>query len=350
MNSNSQINLTIGVVVATVIAAGGTYFAFDYLSGSKAAPVPAAEPAPMPAEPLSPGEAAAAAGTPEDPYGAAAQDAATRAESGSEASPAADSATSTDSNAAISAATEAAVAAVAQGSGTGLTAEEARKIGEEVARQVAAQVAQAIVDQQLSANAASGGAGGGMTAAEAEQIGLAAGRRAAQQVAAQTAREVVQNEFGGQVRSASSASGSGSSDSSGSESSGSTSSAQVASSSSGRSSSSRVKGISADALKPWWPGSSGGFGLVYAGQPQGEQAIALLFSGEPSTDALNQSVRVYDDKGRQVSGSWESATNPRLAVLRGLKPGRYTVVLESSLADSQGQSLGKGLHGPVYVI
>lgn len=379
MNSTSQTNLTIGIVVATVVAAGGTYFAFDYLSRDKPPAAAAAEPSPVAVEPMSPGEAAAAAGTPDDPYGAAAADAATRAETGSEAS-------STDSTEAINAAADAAVAAVGAGTGTGLSAEEARKIGEEVARQVAAQVAQTIVDQQLSAQstaasgggltaeearrigeeegrrvaqevaeaalaklpASGGGSGsGGMTAAEAEQIGLAAGRRAAQQVAADTAREVVRSEFGGKVPSADAPSRASTG---GAKASKPASAVATASSSSRSGSSAKVKTASADALKAWWPGSNGGFGLVYAGQPKGEKAIALLFSSQPSDGALNQSVKVYDANGKLVSGSWESAANPRLAVMRGLKPGRYTVVLESSLADGQGQSLGQSLHGPVYVI
>lgn len=354
MNTNSQVNLMIGVIGALVVAAAGTYFAIDYLSKDEktetAAPAPTAVAAP--------------------------------ADTGS-----------TDSNAAIEAATDAAVAAV--GDGTSLNADEARRIGEEVARQVAAQVAQQIVDrsggagggtassgltaeearrigeeegrrvaqeiaQAALANLPSGGgSAGGMTAAEAEQIGLAAGRRAARQVAADTAREVVQSEFGGQVvasrggsgSSAAPDSGSGAEASAGSD----TGSAPVAGSGGGSSAPAASVAVAqaqpkADALKPWWPGSSGGFGLVYAGQPKGEQAIALLFSGTPTTDALNQSVKVYDAKGQAVSGSWETAANPRLAVLRGLAPGRYTVVLDGTLADSQGQALGKPLHGPVYVI
>lgn len=365
MNANSQMNLTIGVIVALAVAATGTYFAVDYLSGTdKAQAAASAAPA---AETT---DTAAAEAAPADP--------------------------GTDSNAAIEAATDAAVAAV--GDGASLSADEARRIGEEVARQVAAQVAQQIVDRSSGGGTGSGGltaeearrigeeegrrvaqevaqaalanlpsgggnSGVGMTAAEAEQIGLAAGRRAARQVAADTAREVVQNEFGGQVAAAGGGSGSSatadaaaetSSGSGGSDAGSSNGSSEVASSGGGSAPAASVAAAQAqpkaDALKPWWPGSSGGFGLVYAGQPKGEQAIALLFSGTPSTDALNQSVKVYDAKGQAVSGSWETATNPRLAVLRGLAPGRYTVVLDGALADSQGQALGKPLHGPVYVI
>lgn len=344
MNQNSQTNLTIGILVATVVAAGGTYFAFDYLTGAE-------KPATAPATAAT-AEAAAPAAT--------------------------EGATSAEDP--ISAATEAAIAAVGEGSGgsgSGLSEDDARRIGEEVARQVAAQVAQSIVDQQLSnagttasesglsveearrigeeegrraalaelATRTDSGSGGGLSAAEAEQIGLAAGRRAALQVAASTAREVVQNEFGGQVAVAAR------------EPEPSTATPAPVVAEAAQTTAPRARPAVAakaapasDALKAWWPAPSGSFGLVYAGQPKGEPAIALLFSGQPGDGALNQSVKVYNDRGELVGGSWEAASNPRLAVLRGLAPGRYTVVVASDLADAQGQTLSQPLHGPVYVI
>lgn len=346
MNQNSQTNLTIGILVATVVAAGGTYFAFDFLTGDKAKPKVQAETAGSEAASPSP----TAASSNQDP---------------------------------ISAATEAAVAAVSEGAtGAGLSEADARRIGEEVARQVAAQVAQSIVDQQLAkttpASSAAGGlsaeearrigeeegrrvaqevvqtalaaqsgkASGGLSAAEAEEIGYAAGKRAAQQVAASTARRVVRDEFGGQVAS-------------GHQTAAETpviaaEPAEAASpaprAKTPNKSAPKAVVAASDALKAWWPAPSGGFGLVYAGQPKGEAAIALLFSAQPGEGALNQSVKVYDQHGELVSGTWEAAANPRLAVFRGLKPGRYTVVVDAGLADAQGQSLGQPLHGPVYVI
>lgn len=355
MNQNSQTNLTIGILVATVVAAGGTYFAFDFLTGDKAKPqaqaeaglaTPVAENAP---EPASTGSVETAS---EDP---------------------------------VSAATEAAVAAVGvEAGGAGLSEADARRIGEEVARQVAAQVAQSIVDQQLS-KAPAGTTGGGLSAeearrigeeegrrvaqevvqtalaarsgssepsgsslsaAEAEEIGYAAGKRAAQQVAASTARRVVREEFGGQPAAAS--------EPSTQPAVAAREPAAVKQPAAPRSrpakAAPKLSSPASDALKAWWPAASGGFSLVYAGQPKGEQAIALLFSSAPGEGALNQSVKVYDQRGALVSGSWEASANPRLAVFRGLKPGRYTVVVEAGLADSQGQSLGQDLHGPVYVI
>ncbi len=335
MQQKAQTNLLLIGIGAIIVATVGGYFGLDYLSGKK--------------PPIAKAAATAQPGT------------------------------EGDYSAAIAAATE----NVAASGGAGLTAEEARRIGEEVARQVAAQVAQSIVDRSMGggtatgglteaearrigeeegrrvaqevatatiqqALAASGGGSGsaGLSAAEAEQIGIAAGRRAAQQVAASTARDVVRNEFGGSVVAKSDSSPApeaASAETTGSE---------VASAPTDTAAApSQRPAAGADALRAWWTAPSGGdFGLLYAGQPKGEPAIALLFSGQPSDTALNQSIKVYDAKGFLVSGSWEAAANPRLAVLRGLRPGRYTVVVEPALADASGKAVNKGQHGPVYVI
>ena len=330
MKQQAQSNMLMGIGAITAAVIVG-YFGLDYFSGKKAADASAA-----------PAEATAA---------------------------------SSDYSAAISAATESALSNA--GSGTGLTAEEAKRIGEEVARQVATEVARSIVDQKMAGGtggglseadarrigeeegrrvaqevaaatiqqalaSSGGGGGGGLSAEEAEQIGLAAGRRAAQQVAASTARDVVRNEFGGTVvaksepASASEPAG---------ESTPSTTSTAAVTPTPTRA------GAGSDALRAWWtPPASGDFGLVYAGQPKNEAAIALLFSEQPADSALSQSVKVYDAKGTLVGGTWETAANPRLAVLRGLQPGRYTVVVDPALANASGKAVSKGQHGPVYVI
>jgi len=292
----------------------------------------------------------------------------------------------------------AATASAVQDGGAGLSADEAKRIGEEVARQVAAQVAQAIVDEKIAAGsggggglseadarrigeeegrrvaqevaastiqqalaAAGGGGGSGLTAAEAEQIGLAAGRRAARQVAANAAREVVRNEFGGQVA-AKAESGAPAVEAPAdaqadaptdapAEAPVESAAAPAAAAPSESAAASRAPGASADALRAWWtPPAGGDFGIVYAGQPKGGRAIALLFSPPPAHSALGQSVKVYDAKGALVGGAWEAAANPRLAVLRGLAPGRYTVVVDAALADASGKLVNKRQHGPVYVI
>ena len=100
----------------------------------------------------------------------------------------------------------------------------------------------------------------------------------------------------------------------------------------------------------WWTvPADGDFGLVYAGQSKGERAIALLFSDVPDAAALEQSIKVYNIKGVLVSGTWTTASNPRQGLLRKLKPGRYTVVIDSSFVSVSGKTISKGLHGPVYI-
>ena len=97
--------------------------------------------------------------------------------------------------------------------------------------------------------------------------------------------------------------------------------------------------------------ASGDFGVVYAGQTKGERTVALLFSTQITASALNDNIKVYDSKGKLVRGKWQAASaNPRLALLRGLKPGRYTVVIGSTLVDASGKAISKAEHGPVYVI
>ena len=164
-------------------------------------------------------------------------------------------------------------------------------------------------------------------------------------MAAKTARRVVREEMGGTAVASSG----------GSSKSVETASAEPAPRHSSKSHGSRKAAgrygeAGADALRAWWPAtSSGDFGLVYAGQPKDEAAIALLFSNTPNAGALGEGVKVYDSKGKLVSGSWEVAANPRLVVLRGVKPGRYTVVVTPALADSSGKTISQPVHGPVYI-
>lgn len=326
MKQQSQTNLMIGMGAALTVAVVAGFFGLDYLSSKKETPT--------------------------------------------KSTPTNSTATPTDRadySAAIASATES--AAVTSTDSAGLNADEAKRIGEEVARQVAAQVAQAIVDERLGGGssgglseaearrigeeegrrvaqevaaatvqqalaASGGGESSGMSVAEAEQIGMAAGRRAAKQVAASTARDVVRNEFGGSVVAAATE----------------TAAAEPAAPTAASPRAAQKSGGS-DALHAWWTApSSGDFGLLYAGQPKGEPAIALLFSQPPADSTLNQNVKVYDAAGSLVSGSWEPAANPRLAVLRGLQPGRYTVVVEPALANASGKVVKKAQHGPIYVI
>jgi len=109
----------------------------------------------------------------------------------------------------------------------------------------------------------------------------------------------------------------------------------------------------ADVIKPWWPDSSklpaNQLKLQYAGQVQGEQAIALLFSAPLNLETVKQHAKVRTESGQTVSGSWELGKNPRLAVFRGVNSGRYTVILEAQVADAKGFMLGQTLKGPVYI-
>lgn len=109
----------------------------------------------------------------------------------------------------------------------------------------------------------------------------------------------------------------------------------------------------ADVIKPWWPDSStlpaNQLKLQYAGQVQGEQAIALLFSAPLNIETVKQHAQIKTQTGQDVEGGWELGKNPRLAVFRGVQSGRYTVILEPQIADAKGFMLGQKLQGPVYI-
>lgn len=109
----------------------------------------------------------------------------------------------------------------------------------------------------------------------------------------------------------------------------------------------------ADVIKPWWPDpstmSENQLKLQYAGQVQGEQAIALLFSAPLDLKTIEQHAQVLTLDGDAVPGQWELGKNPRLAVFRGVKNGRYTIVLAPRIADTKGFMLGITLKGPVYI-
>ena len=341
MKQQAQTNLLIGIGAITAAVVAG-YFGLDFLSGKKppVSTVSASAPATSPA--AESGEYAAAIA------------AATEGGDASTGSLTADEARRIGEQVAREVAAQVAQSIVGEGGGggaAGLSEADARRIGEEEGRRVAEEVAAVAVQQALAALGGSTSSGGsGLSAAEAEQIGIAAGRRAAEQVAANTAREVVRNEFGGTVSAQASSSETAPAETAAAEESAPTETAPAAASAE-PSSTAVASGVGSDALRAWWSApASGDFGLVYAGQPKGEAAIALLFSNQPSDGTLNQSIRVYDAKGTLVSGSWEAASNPRLAVLRGLQPGRYTVVVEPTLADASGKAVNKGQHGPVYVL
>lgn len=109
----------------------------------------------------------------------------------------------------------------------------------------------------------------------------------------------------------------------------------------------------ADVIKPWWPDPSkmpaNQLKLQYAGQVKDQNAIALLFTSPLKLDTVQQYAQVKNAKGDTVEGKWTPGKNPALAVLSGLEPGRYTVILQPQIADQKGYMLGVTLKGPVYV-
>jgi hypothetical protein len=109
----------------------------------------------------------------------------------------------------------------------------------------------------------------------------------------------------------------------------------------------------ADAIKQWWPDPAkmpaNQLKLQYAGQVQGQQAIALLFTSPLKIDTVKQHATVRSAEGEAVDGEWSLGKNPKLAVFEGLSPGRYTVILQPQISDQQGYMLGATLKGPVYV-
>lgn len=109
----------------------------------------------------------------------------------------------------------------------------------------------------------------------------------------------------------------------------------------------------ADAVYQWWPDArrvpTGQFTLIYAGQPQNRQAIALLFSRVPDPAAASRHIRVLDANGDVVTGTWAAAANPRMIQLGGLKRGRYTIVVNQGMTDTTQRAMAQTLTGPVYV-
>jgi hypothetical protein len=109
----------------------------------------------------------------------------------------------------------------------------------------------------------------------------------------------------------------------------------------------------ADAIKQWWPDPSkmpaNQLKLQYAGQVKDQAAIALLFSAPLKLESMQQFAQVKKANGEAVEAKWSAGKNPALAVLNGLEPGRYTVILQPQIADQKGYMLGVTLKGPVYV-
>lgn len=115
----------------------------------------------------------------------------------------------------------------------------------------------------------------------------------------------------------------------------------------------RAPGAATDSITAWWPATASASGdhlsLVYAGEAASEKAVVLMFNNPVSDAAAGSAISVLNAKGAPAGGSWSNGTNPRLLVYRGVTPGRYTVILKPTLADAGGKTLASELHGPVYV-
>lgn len=110
----------------------------------------------------------------------------------------------------------------------------------------------------------------------------------------------------------------------------------------------------ADAILPWWPKpvANGQLNLTYAGTARfASNTVVLLFDGAFADDAsAGAAIELRDQSGKAVKGAWKiEAANKRMLSFKVPAKGRYTVVLKPELTDAAGKSLGKSLHGPVYV-
>jgi hypothetical protein len=103
----------------------------------------------------------------------------------------------------------------------------------------------------------------------------------------------------------------------------------------------------------WWtkPGEveNGQFALVYAGEAAFGKAIVLLFNqnvGNPAEAARH--LHVTDSQGNPVQGTWRSGDN-RWMLKIPVPAGRYVVTVGGGLRDAAGNTLGHELSGPVVV-
>ncbi|MDB5987299.1 MAG: hypothetical protein JWR16_2352 [Nevskia sp.] len=259
---------------------------------------------------------------------------------------AADTASSNEPAAAESAAPATATTS-SNGDGKSLTEAEARKIAEDVGRKVATQVAQQLIQQQAVKQApADAGTEPAVSDDEVRRIAQtevqkAVNAKSSNGAAASTAepRPAPAPPKALKSKPAKTAP---------------VKSVAAQASGSTVSSTKKANGAQADAIAAWWapasqPGS-GRLGLSFAGEAAAERAIALLFTA-PFSDAAaaGSHIKVLNASGKPVSGQWMLAPNPRMLVLRVATRGRYTVLVGADVADSQGNTLGSALHGPVYV-
>ncbi|WP_428313261.1 hypothetical protein [Hydrocarboniphaga sp.] len=101
---------------------------------------------------------------------------------------------------------------------------------------------------------------------------------------------------------------------------------------------------------PWWGPSVSNdrFGVKYVAQAADQPALLIRFSRDVSRDAATQNIKLSKN-GKPVETAWQQGSDPRTLIAPNLKPGRYTVVIESQLASAAGESLGTQLKGKTRI-
>lgn len=92
------------------------------------------------------------------------------------------------------------------------------------------------------------------------------------------------------------------------------------------------------ALERWWePGD----GVTFVGQAAAMPALVIVFADEVADPAaVAQGIKLIDDQGDAVEGTWEHGDSRKVLVHKNLDPGRYLVMIEGA---------GAPVYGAVFV-
>jgi hypothetical protein len=106
-----------------------------------------------------------------------------------------------------------------------------------------------------------------------------------------------------------------------------------------------------DALKQWWAtgGDAAAFKVKAVGPGADGASVVMVFSQPVDANSAGQHLRLLNEQGAAVSGSWQNGQNPYVLAAQGLAPGRYMLFVDQSIASSNGQALGADVQGPVFV-
>lgn len=114
--------------------------------------------------------------------------------------------------------------------------------------------------------------------------------------------------------------------------------------------------VSPTAAEPWWQDQPAAAPLrlnraaPFADAPDGDTAIALLFSGRFDRNGrFGEFLSVYDGEGRRVGARWRVAASDHVLYAPVPGPGTYVVRLRAGLPDAEGNRLPQSLSGPVTV-